>query len=228
MRFASRVAARYRVTATSSVASGLIDQMSDIVRTEKFVKEWVDDHSGQFRDEDFYDQLGLEAPDDWEEEEHEGKEWEPTDEQLTEAAKDWLDDRWGDFEYDFPRKAKDKDGMLLAWRCIMVDNVDEFVDALKNGKYVGDHKGLGVYYAWSERSAECHWGKGTHAVIVEALLPKESIDVEDTLWANMQMSTGKDEQEVRVKPGSKVFVNDISWDRRSVLSEQAEPLEVVA
>ena len=125
------------------------------------------------------------------------------------AVEDWLRDRWSEFESEFEDKAEEQDGMLLGRRCLSVDDAEEFLFFVANETPMPEYTGLGVYWSWDKAQAEAHWGKGGESVLVDALIPFESIDPYVMLTQNLIPSTGEDEAEINLKEGSKIFVTHV-------------------
>lgn len=79
-----------------------------------------------------------------------------------------------------------------------------------------EHQGLGIYWAYTEGSAEAHWGGrsgrsgGSKLVRYHARIDAENIDKRGTILANTDHSIGDDEQEVRFHYGSPIYVYDVT------------------
>lgn len=139
------------------------------------------------------------------------------------VVNEWIGERWDEFFKEFYR-AREVDDLLVVHRCIQVENADKWVDALvadkprKIEKYKDQktimvvRKSVGVYWTWAFAKAQCHWGKGRGPqVIVTGLVGIASIDIEKTVLANFQPSTGEEEHEIRLKEGAPVLVTNVSF-----------------
>lgn len=138
------------------------------------------------------------------------REEDATDEEIISAI---MQDLYSDFMSDFNHKAEEDAGDLLIYRCLSVDDQEEFVFYIANGQPVenyegGHYEGLGIFWAWDEDRAQCHWGSGRGAgnVTVNARVPFSSIDPYVTLVLNLNPSLGKDEAEIRLKEGADLEV----------------------
>lgn len=150
----------------------------------------------------------LSREDGWEDRIHYFKEAEPDKADLSddEIIAELVWDRYADFMSQFLSHAEDHEGKLMAYRCIGVDDEEEFIFHIANGSPVEDYNGLGVYWAWDESKAQCHWGAGASSVTIHALVPFSSIDPWTTLELNCHPTLGEDEAEVRLKEGAPVEV----------------------
>lgn len=95
------------------------------------------------------------------------------------------------------------------YRCISVHSIKDFLDVLEKRSYVESYKGLGIYWAFKESAAECHWGGTTNKVTLHAEVPLSSVDVKGTIFALMSPSTGPEEWELKLKPGATLFLNHV-------------------
>lgn len=125
-----------------------------------------------------------------------------------------VDDRWLDFKSSFDSIAQDDGpaGEILIYRCIQVDDPDEFIFHVAHGEPLEDYKGIGIFWSWDEKQAQCHWGKGGRSVTVHACVPYDSIETYDTLILNLSPSLGADEAELRLKEGATVLVLGVDYD----------------
>lgn len=161
-------------------------------------------------------------------ERQDGKE-DMTDEEIIRGH---IDERFWDFISDFKRVAKEHNGKLLIYRCMTVDDEGEFLFHIANGTPLEDYEGLGIFWAWDEGRAECHWGytKGGHQLTVHALTALKSIDVYLTLLRNLDPSLGKDEAEIRLLEGASLEVLGVETKDGYVspLDEGHKPIPLVA
>lgn len=113
---------------------------------------------------------------------------------------DWMDE-WDNIVTEEKNK-------LMIYRCISVDDPDEFAFFLANGEMNPEYKykGIGVYWAWDEARAQCHWGSGGKGTVVWALVDEAAINIPATIELNMNPSLGRDEAEIRLKEGAKVEI----------------------
>lgn len=208
--FTAEAAAKYHVVTADM--GNLWAKFQTLVDNDSFVAEWV-------RNSDSLDDMfGLEVEEFTDEKELEQK--------LQAVAREWLDRRFREFEDEWDEKTEEEQGKLVGYRCIGLDNIDAFVKALKNGKYLKGYSGVGRWFSWNKDAAECHWGKGSKYITLKALIPYTSIDVKRTLWANMSISTGE-EDEITLKDGSKIYVVEVLTENEDVL-DAIKPLPAVA
>lgn len=73
-----------------------------------------------------------------------------------------------------------------------------------NGILQDGYKGIGIYWAWDEESADAHWGRGGEFVTIAARIPAKAIDFKRMLLANIDSSTGINEAEITLKEGAQV------------------------
>lgn len=213
--FTAEAAAKYHVTADMG---SLWAKFQTLLDKESFVKEWLADSGSSLGEDDLDERLGLDA-------ENFTSKKELKQERLT-LAREWLDDRFREFEREWDDKTEEEQGKLVGYRCLGLDNIEAFVKALKQGKYLEGHEGVGKWFSWNENAAECHWGKGSKYITLKALIPYTSIDVKSTLWANMNISLS-DEDEITLKKGSKIFVVEVLTENEDVL-DAIKPLPAVA
>ena len=205
--FHQRVQSSYQIIEVVSSSGEILDALRGIVQKKSFVKEWIN-HSSSINDNDFIDSLGIN--------EAEYEKMSKKKDFLALKAEEWLDDRWDRFENEWYDKAEVQEGMLVGYRCIALNDVRKFMSSLKKGKYLEGYKGIGKYFSWNEEASECHWGQGSKYITVKALIPKASIDLKRTAWANMDIATGE-EDEITLKEGAKVTVIEIMHDGKNLL-----------
>jgi len=219
--FREKVQAAYQIKEVIASSDEVLDALRGVVQKKSFVKEWINNATSLMGNDDLLSRLGIdEAEYDEEMSKTEQKE------EMFSKAEDWLDSKWDDFENEWYDKAEDQDGMLVGYRCIALNDVRKFMASLKKGKYLEDYKGIGKYFSWNEEASECHWGKGSKYVTVKALIPKASIDIKRTAWANMDIATGE-EDEITLKDGAKVTIVEIMHDGKNLLGN-IESLPAVA
>jgi hypothetical protein len=130
------------------------------------------------------------------------------DDKLEELVDDALDEmKWIDY---------DSEGVYL-YRCVTVPDAAEFVERLRAGTYSTDRTGLGVYWAYKEEKAECHYGNlDEDLVFLEAKAPWSSIDVEGTVEALTVPTTGMEESEIRLIKGAPIHLLKVEEDHGAV------------
>lgn len=208
-----RIEERYNLIVADT--DGLRARIEKEVRKPKFFKDWL---SYDGLDERFSMMLSKDED-------------ELTKEDRLEAGQELFDEIWNEFEDEFYDKANWSNGRLLGYRCIGLDEskLKKFIDSLKKGKYLKGFTGVGIFFSWDEKSAECHWGEGNTYVTVVAEIPVSSIDFKGTAYAVMSPSTGREEREVRVKGGAKIFVTEIrDKDDKNLLGDDVKALPAVA
>jgi hypothetical protein len=218
MSFNAQVKTKYTIVANS--LSMVLDPLEDIVRTDKFFEEWRNDAEASSGGKDFNEQIGLDRDEDDEEE-------------INQAARSELDSRWTNFSHEFFNNAEMVGTSLKGWRHIQTKELKKLLTAIKEGKPVSGYKGIGIYWSWKQDAAEAHWGGGGETVVLEALIPLESINRERMAYANMSMSTGEEECEITLKEGQpvevlKVMMDDGMRGTGKVLVQFKKPMKIKA
>lgn len=209
--FHQRVQASYQIIEVVSSSGEILDALRGIVQKESFVKEWLNHHLH----DDLPIQLGI-SDAEYEKMSKKKDFLALYNKLMFSKAEHWLDDQWDRFENEWDDKVEVQEGMLVGYRCIALNDVRKFMSSLKKGKYLEGYKGIGKYFSWNEEASECHWGQGSKYITVKALIPKASIDLKRTAWANMDISTGE-EDEITLKEGAKVTVLEIMHDGKNLL-----------
>jgi hypothetical protein len=150
------------------------------------------------------------------------------DEFIKEQAAEWVDSRMYNWREEFHREAKTDENGLIIYRCISIANIDEFIKKLEKGKYLKGYKGIGIFWAWNEKKAECHWGKGGNYVTIVATVSISSIDFPRTVYLNLNPALGEDEAEIRLKEHATVKILRIDDKNDQVIKDFETPLKVVA
>jgi tRNA nucleotidyltransferase/poly(A) polymerase/2'-5' RNA ligase len=134
--------------------------------------------------------------------------------EKTENFKKWfryeLSVRYEDVVDNITNKIK-PDGTIDIWRRIKVDDI--WVNHLLQA---GKH--LGIYWSWDERAAEAHWGdtaKNSNALIKSSINEKY-IDWKNTIYANMDLSLGEDEKEIRLFKNTSLKIEELNIDGQNV------------
>lgn len=199
---------------------GLLNKIQAVVETKKFFGEWLSASKDSTGNEQFFQRIGAEKTDEMSDDEFE--------QEVKERADDYLDELWWDFHSEFKRHAKTEGNNLVGYRCIAVEDVEEFVKALNKGKYLQGYSGVGIFFSWKKEAAECHWGNDSETVVVKALIPFTSIDIKRTARANFDIDLGQDENEITLKKGAKLRVVEILDGDNNNLLEGLKSLPVVA
>ena len=108
---------------------------------------------------------------------------------------------------DFYRREVIKNGRVTVWRKITVK--ESWMDHLaKEGKH------LGVYWSWDPDAADTHWGdfNKKSVALIEAEVPENGVDWEETLVANIQPMIGEDEKEIKLHRGVPLKIISIEMD----------------
>jgi hypothetical protein len=215
LTFRSGVFDRYQVVARKKVVASINSFLSKLeaeVQKPSFLKSWIDDSADYPQ---FLERIGVDLK---------GKK---LDKEIKEKARERLDEDWSDFEDRFYELAKEENGNLVGYRCIGVEDVEEFVEALKKGEYLEGYEGVGIFFSWNQDAAECHWGEGSETVTVKALIPYTSIDIKRTARANMSLSSFE-EEEITLKAGAKILVDEILSEDNKKLLYGIPPFPAVA
>lgn len=183
----------------------LFSKIEKEVNKPSFVRDWISSTENSLDGVEFYDRLDISAE-------------APSKKEIAAGARKWLESQLDDLEAGFDKHLDLEGSKFIVHRCIAVDDVNEFVDNLKKGKYSKGFKGVGTWWSWSEEAAECHWGRGKQNLYLEGLVPMTSINVLQTAWANMSMQLGADEKEITLKEGASVSVRKVMKDKENLLS----------
>jgi 2'-5' RNA ligase/GNAT superfamily N-acetyltransferase len=97
----------------------------------------------------------------------------------------------------------------------------QFQQALQAIQY----QGVGIYWAWEEKAAECHWGTGGAHITLHAVVNEDNVDWDGTLYANMDPSIGDAEKEIRLKEGTQFELVGIQYEDRGAW--QQPPVKTV-
>jgi len=189
-----------------------------------FKDSWLNDPDGM--DERIENEVSYNP--DYSEEKEKG---ELTPDQKKSIGNSLIHDRFANFYSDFKSKATESKGKIVAYRCISVDDVDEFLFHVANGTPVENYEGIGVFWAWDKKRAACHWGHDTGSkVTVHAQIPYDSLDVYYTLMLNLSLSLGEDEAEIRLKEGAPVEIIGVEHGKEliSPLDEGHPPIQMQA
>lgn len=126
---------------------------------------------------------------------------EAVEETLREEYENWLD-KYSSLQ--FP---------LTVFRCVTLNLDPDQIEEIPN---------VGVYWTDSESHAQCHWGnfdKGLAPHVLAAEINSDDIDWEKTIRQNMDIHVGRDEQELRLKPGRRIHLIGIraggTWEKVS-------------
>ena len=106
----------------------------------------------------------------------------------------WAEERCYDFFVDLEEMVG-SGGKLPVWRMITAPADWE--------PEPGRHPG--IYWSWDKDSADAHWGEfsaGQKKWLLSAKVTEADIDLVQTIAANSDPSTGKDEKEITLKPDS--------------------------
>jgi 2'-5' RNA ligase len=81
---------------------------------------------------------------------------------------------------------------------------------------------VGVFWSWSESKAEAHWstGGGNTVTLRAELDSPNQVDWDDTMFVNLDPSTGENEDECRLKEGAKLRLTGVNWGDEQQLSGQ--------
>jgi len=110
-------------------------------------------------------------------------------------------------------------GKMIVWRVIVAP-----ADWIQKGIF---ERSLGVFWSWSEGSAEAHWGSFEKSGIVEYLITS-SVSLKDVEWdvtlATNADLTQEEEREIRVREGTPMPVLGVVASRRGVRTRPDDPI----
>ena len=112
---------------------------------------------------------------------------------------------------NFYKREVIKNGRVKIWRRLTVK--ESWLDHLaKEGKH------LGVYWSWDPDAADTHWGDFSKksTALIEAEVPENGVDWEETLVANIQPMIGDDEKEIQLYRGVPLKIVSIEIDNSLV------------
>jgi len=83
---------------------------------------------------------------------------------------------------------------------------------------------VGIFWAWNQDLAECHWGEGPQEVLVKGRVRLSAIDIPETLLKNLDPGLGEEESEILLKKGAPVEIlaigikkiGEVEWIERGV------------
>lgn len=187
------------------VVRTLVNKLAGITDTSQFREEWIDRAINSRGEKDFYEyELNYNLEENGE----------PSVNELKEMAQERIDEIFNHrFDpYHYGEIAEEKNGKLICYREITVpkENLKAFLNAVKQGKKYKPkiYSGIGVYWSWDKDVAEAHWAGKGDAVTLVGLVPLNAIDLEQTAFANMDVSTGE-EKEINVKEGAKIEIINV-------------------
>lgn len=204
----------------------ILDKLAKEVDKKSFAKDFENnlDLSSGVEDNIFY--YTTYKAEDFEDGEFpiEGEEWD-------EALAEYIDSAWNEFTSRF-RKATEEDAEgIYITRCIGVDDAEEFVEALKEGRTIQDYKGLGIYWSWDKSKADCHWGQGSDHITVHGFVDVGDINYWHTAVMNLHPSMGEDEAEIRIVEGADLMVLSVEdskgneiWDGEKIVKAHLDQL----
>lgn len=199
----------------------LFDILMNNKDSEELFEQWYEDQkdSDNFEENVWYHQDDeieeYRIDNNLEEDSDELNKW--IKEELKNKARNWFDDRWDDLVenmWDF-----DYGNTIRIYRMITVDNVDLFINNLKQGKYLKRFKGLGIFWSWDKNKAEAHWSEGSTELLIEADINVQSIDIESSLLKNFNHSLGLEEAEIEVFAQSDIFVSNVTDVKNNISYE---------
>ena len=143
---------------------------------------------------------------------------------LKEKAKEWFDNRCSDFLAELEEQLDFvDDSSVRVYRCIRLaeDQIDVFKEKIKESKFLKGFKGLGVFWSFDKNKVSAHWASSTLYnqaacdVVLNAVIPLSSIDLDRTFILNMNSSLGEEEAEIRLIQGEFLYLESISMEDNS-------------
>lgn len=125
----------------------------------------------------------------------------------------FIRDRLDNFYDEFLAKSSESHGLLHVFRCLSVHDPEAFAFEIASGVVDPKYKGVGIYWSWDRRRADCHWGSGgplAKVYLVGRVHPRD-VDIKQTLLLNADPDIGAEEAEVRLRPRAPVEVLGIAW-----------------
>lgn len=116
--------------------------------------------------------------------------------------KHWFDIAFNSFLKNLGRIKFQADSILL-YRKLGVDNINEFMTLLREGKFPSGYKGVGVCWGYDKEVVES-WGfqtEGEEEAIFTAKVSIKNIDFKKTLIAQCHPLFGSCESEINLKKG---------------------------
>jgi hypothetical protein len=128
-------------------------------------------------------------------------------EMATFKARDWLEKEMEERYYDAEYRIRNELDEQSCWRHVVLPlNIDP-----------ATHTNLGIYWAYEEDAAEAHWGGKGQKVIYHGNIDLEYVDKAGTLYANVAISTGEEEKEVRFFKGAPIWIWSVTLQDGTVV-----------
>lgn len=193
----------------------MIKKILSNIDYDLFFDKWYEEYesSDNFEDYVWYNQseeteeFHSESPNATEEE---FNKWENN--QLRKYAREWFDNHIDEWDEQIEKKCQVEGDHVLVYRALTVKDENEFIDLLKNGKYIKGYSGLGVFWSWDEDKADSHWGsysEGEKEVLLKAKIHYSLIDIDTSLILNFSPSLGLDEAEFQLIEGNDIHLLSI-------------------
>lgn len=156
-----------------------------------------------------------------------------------EKAMDQYDDTYLEEIYEFQYPDNDRDDDPEHYKQFMYDYFNDLIDDVLNEIYdvleneteiyrsikvsndwtvdnLGDSN-LGVYWTYDKDLAEAHWGhndknKPKEVLIVGEILNKDTVNIEETIMANMAPGLGEEEKEIRLIENKYILIKGVEID----------------
>lgn len=132
--------------------------------------------------------------------------------QLKKYAREWFDNHIDEWDAQIERKCEVQGDYVLVYRALTVKDENNFIDLLKNGKYLKGYNGLGIFWSWDEDKADSHWGsysEGEKEILLKAKVHYSLIDIDTSLILNFSPSLGLDEAEFQLMEGNNIHLLSI-------------------
>lgn len=126
------------------------------------------------------------------------------------------------FMYDYFNDSIDD---ILADVYDVLDNETEIYRSIKiSNDWTVDNLGdsnLGVYWTYDKDLAEAHWGhndknKPKEVLIVGEILNKDTVNIEETIMANMAPGLGEEEKEIRLIENKYILIKGVEIDDKFI------------
>lgn len=139
------------------------------------------------------------------------------EDKMKSYARDWFDNRIEELESQLLDNADYySDRSIYGYRVMGIEEPEDLVQQYKNKFYPSGYDGVGECFSFEESKAEAHNYEGGSHIVLECIIPFDSIDIESTFFLNMCLALGFNESEIRLKKGSNVILKRVYYKRENI------------
>lgn len=101
---------------------------------------------------------------------------------------------------------------LVVYRAIVINSLDQFINAIKTKRNTAFGSGLGIYWSFDKKKTEAWEGTGTGPeIIITAEINPENINFSEMVMANVHVEYGNLESEVTLNAGTQLKIINIEF-----------------